>query len=283
MCDHPLQADHIAEISVILRKQSKYKEKSKRRIVFHFSGEEYTMLEKRSVFTVSTYQCNADGNIHIHSLMQQLQEIASKHAEDLGVGRKWMNKNEFFWVLVNFRMEIKRHPRYEETVLLKTWPSGWDLLKAFRDFKGEDLEGKELFSATSDWMVIDKKTYRPMTTKELNFDFEFTNNRVIEDPQRLKDIPDMEERGNITVPYSSIDMNGHVNNTEYIRWGIDALQNVQTFDKRISSFNISYLAEVFKDEVIKISTKNLGPHRILIKGNKEGSVKPVFVIEVEMY
>lgn len=240
------------------------------------------MMEKRSVFTVSTYHCNSKGTIHLHSLMQQLQEIASKHADDLGVGRRWMEKNGYYWILVNFKMEITRHPRYGETIILKTWPSGWDLLKAFRDFKGEDLEGKELFRATSDWMVIDRKTLRPMTTKELNFDFEYSEDRVIKDMERLKSAREMEEIGGIKVPYSSIDMNGHVNNTEYVRWGIDTLRQRTSPDKKITSFSISYLAEVFQGENITLFSKGSTDNTILITGVKEGSSKPVYVIEVKI-
>lgn len=238
------------------------------------------MLEKRSVFTVSTYHCNDAGTIHLHSLMQQLQEIASKHAEDLGVGRKWMEKNGFYWVLVNFKMVITKHPGYGETVILKTWPSGWDLLKAFRDFKGEDLNGNELFRATSDWMVIDRNTFRPMTTKELNFDFPSSHERIITDMERLKVISDMKEIYRKSVPYSSIDMNGHVNNTEYVRWGIDTLRTIVSPDNKIASFSISYLAEVFKGEMIILHSKKMDENTFMIKGNKEGSTKTAFMIEV---
>jgi len=133
--------------------------------------------------------------------------------------------------LINF----KKHPRYGETLILKNWPSGWDLLKAFRDFRGEDLQGNELFSATSDWMVFDRSSFRPMTTKELNFDFESIMERNIHDMKRLKGAPEMEDVTKIVVPYSSIDMNSHVNNTEYVRWGIDTMRVSTLSDRHIAS------------------------------------------------
>lgn len=239
------------------------------------------MLEKKSVFTVATYDCNANGTLQVHSLMQQLQEIASKHAEDLGVGRRWMEEHNYYWVLVNFKMEITKHPRYGETVILRTWPSGWDLLKAFRDFKGEDLEGNEMFRATSDWMVIDRGSLRPMTTKELHFDFGSSIERIFKDVKRLKGDPEMDEVHSMTVPYSSIDMNGHVNNTEYIRWGIDALRTSPS-GRKISSFSISYKAEVFKGEKLVLRRRDIGPNQVLIVGSKIKSDKDAFVMEVSL-
>jgi acyl-ACP thioesterase len=238
------------------------------------------MLEKRAVFTVSTYHCDSQGRIHLHSLMQQLQEIASKHAEDLGVGRKWMDENGYYWVLVNFKMDISRLPGYKETVILKTWPSGWDLLKAFRDFKGEDLEGTELFRATSEWMVIDKNNFRPKTTKELEFDFISSKNRIINDIQRLRSSQALEEIFRINVPSSSIDMNGHVNNTEYVRWGIDTLWACSPNEGTIRSFGISYISEVFKNEELILKRKDMGKNHIQIVGSKANGGKDTFVMEI---
>jgi acyl-ACP thioesterase len=238
------------------------------------------MPEKRFVFSVTTYNCNAEGELHLFSLMQQLQEIASKHAEDLGVGRKWMEENGFYWVLVNFKINFIRHPQYGETVILKTWPSGWDLLKAFRDFKGEDLQGNELFSATSDWMVIDRSSIRPMTTKELKFDFESIVERNIQEMKRLKGALDMEEVTTIVVPYSSIDMNRHVNNTEYVRWGIDTMRVSTPSDRHIASFTISFMAEVFKDEELLLKRKDLDVDKIMVVGTKFNNGKDAFVMEI---
>jgi acyl-ACP thioesterase len=240
------------------------------------------MVEKRSVFTVATYHCNREGALQLHSLMHQLQEVASRHAEELGVGRKWMEREGFYWVLVNFKMDILKHPMYGETVILKTWPSGWDMLKAFRDFQGEDLKGNILFRATSDWMVIDRKTLTPRTTKELHFDFPSSQDRNIRDMVRKKPLPDMVEVSRIRVPYSAIDMNGHVNNTEYVRWGVDGLRASYFTDREIDGFTISFIAEVFQDEELVISRKDMGDGRVLISGSKGEGGKTAFAMEFDL-
>jgi acyl-ACP thioesterase len=240
------------------------------------------MLEKRSVFTVTTYTCNADGDLHLHSLMQQLQEIASKHAEELGVGRRWMEENGYYWVLVNFRMDITRLPKYGETIILRTWPSGWDMMRAFRDFKGEDLNKNELFRATSDWMVIEKGSQRPMIIRDLKFDFESREDRIIKDMTRLRAPDGVREISRITVPYSSLDMNGHVNNTEYVRWGNDTLKARVRDGKSISSFTISYISEIYQGEEISLKAAEMEKEHIMVCGTSSRTGRDAFVMDIHL-
>ncbi|MBN1389812.1 MAG: hypothetical protein JXA22_04115 [Candidatus Thermoplasmatota archaeon] len=238
------------------------------------------MLEKKTVFTVATYHCDNRGRILPHTLMQQLQEIASKHADDLGVGRKWMEDNGLYWVLVNFRIEFSKVPSYGDAVMLRTWPSGLDLLRAFRDFKGEDLRGKELFRAASDWMVIDAKRMRPVMIKDLEFDFESSKDRSFGDMDRLKTAGEYTDLHIISVPYSSIDMNGHVNNTEYVRWGTDTARMEIGEGPDIDCFHITFLSEVFMHEEILLRSMGQKVGTIRLKGSRTGNGKDAFVMEL---
>jgi len=272
--DQTVQADHSPKISPDL-----ISIKNNNKIDLPHNGR--TLLEKKSVFTVATYQCDLRGRIQPHSLMHQVQEAATRHAEELGVGYEWMERNRFYWVLVNFRLEFFETPRYGNSIMLRTWPSGLDPLKAYRDFSGEDLQGRKLFIATSDWMVIDAEKLRLVMVGDLGFDFEHSSKRIMSDPERLSHTGNFKEVGRIVVPYSSIDMNGHVNNTEYIRWGMDSARKEIGDDPDLKSFQITFLSEVFRGEelVLQIMQKEEGMLRV--KGGKPSNGKDAFVMELE--
>lgn len=238
------------------------------------------MLEKKTVFTVATYQCDTRGRLQPHSLMQQLQEVASRHAEDLGVGRKWMEGNGYYWVLVNFRIEFSKVPVHDDVVMLRTWPSGLDLLRAFRDFRGEDIRGNEFFRASSDWMVIDARRTRPMMIKDLKFDFDHSQVRVFGEMDRLRTAGEYSDPHRIDVPYSSIDMNGHVNNTEYVRWGIDTARMGIGDEPDIGHFHVTFLSEVFMGESIMLQRMEPCEGTMMVKGRKEKEGKDAFVMEI---
>ena len=137
-------------------------------------------------FTVETYQTQATGDIHIHTLMQYLQESASEHAHELGFGYDDLKKMDCYWVLVNFKIIINSLPKWREKFLIQTWPSGHDRLKAYREFMGLDSEENILFSASSDWMIIDIKEGRPKNLNEVDLNLTYDTDRVIDGLKRLK-------------------------------------------------------------------------------------------------
>jgi acyl-ACP thioesterase len=89
----------------------------------------------------------------LNALMQYLQEAAACHAEQLGVGFADMSERHCFWILANIRLEIDREPRWTDSVVVRTWPSGYTRLTAAREFVGVGPDGGEWFRA-GEWMVL---------------------------------------------------------------------------------------------------------------------------------
>ncbi|MHC4656074.1 MAG: acyl-[acyl-carrier-protein] thioesterase [Planctomycetota bacterium] len=232
-------------------------------------------------FIVRTYECQSNGNIKICALMQYLQEIASVHADELGFGNTWLNEINGYWVLSNLRMEISIFPKWNDEVTIRTWPSGNTRLIATREFVGKTQDGRELFRAGSEWMVLDRHTNRPKNLSRLNMSSLSVGPKVIEkEIERLKPTDNYTQIEQISVPYSSIDLNGHVNNTEYVRWGLDALRAKFKFEGVIRSLQVTYLAEVFINDKLDLLV-SAGSNRLFyVLGRKSDDANNVFVMEV---
>ena len=239
-------------------------------------------MEAREIqFTVKPHHCRADGNIKIFSLMEYLQEIATIHAEELGFGPGKLNELGTYWALANIRIEFERSPKWPETISLKTWPSGYSRLRATREFVGKDTTGRELFRAGSQWMVLGKDGTRPKNLSRLDLGMPPTGPKVIQpELNRLEPKNDYSQIERIKVPHSSIDMNGHVNNTEYIRWGIDGLRRKYELKGDIRFVHATYLAEVFEaDELdLLIYWSNTDIFGVQLK--KTGTDSSVYLMEV---
>ncbi|MHC4560620.1 MAG: acyl-[acyl-carrier-protein] thioesterase [Planctomycetota bacterium] len=236
---------------------------------------------RENKFTVKTYECQADGNIKIVSLMHYLQDAAALHAEQLGFGFGRLNEMDSYWVLSNLRIEIVRLPKWDDEITLKTWPSGYTRLIATREFVGKDRDDRELFRASSQWMVLDKKKNRPKNLFHLDLSLPKTGLKAI--PGKLKRLEPQKgyiEVERVCVPYSSIDLNGHVNNTEYVRWGIDALRKAFELKGDIRFVHATYLSEVFEgDELdLLVSCFKSGHFCVLVRrADKESNV---YVMEI---
>jgi len=216
------------------------------------------MKFREETFKVKTYDCLPDGNIKIACLMQYLQEVAALHAEQLDFGINKLSEINGYWVLSNLKIQINELPKWNDDVTVKTWPSGHSRSIATREFVGRDQNECELFRASSQWMILDKKSNRLKNLFRLDLDLPKTGTKVLpEELKRLEPQDDYSEVDRITVPYSSIDLNGHVNNTEYVRWGIDALRRAFGFDGKVRSMHATYLSQVFEaDELDLLLSRN---------------------------
>jgi len=239
------------------------------------------MKVREEKFTVKSYECRPDGNIKTACLMQHLQEAAALHAEELGFGVDSLNKINSYWVLSNLRIEINRLPKWNDEITVKTWPSGYNRLTATREFVAKDQNNCELFRASSQWMVLDKSSNRSKNLFNLDLSLPKTELKALSAKlKRLEPQDDYSQADHISVPYSSIDLNGHVNNTEYVRWGIDALRKAFKFEGNIRSMHATYLSEVFEaDELDLLLSQNNNGH-IYVLARRAGEDSNVLVMEI---
>jgi medium-chain acyl-[acyl-carrier-protein] hydrolase len=205
-------------------------------------------------FIVEAFDCRPEGCVKPNALMQYLQEAAARHAEQLGVGFADLAQWDCFWVLLNLRLEMTDMPRWRDCLTIRTWPSGCTRLTAAREFVGEDASGRELFRAGSEWMILDKNSSRPRNLSRMDLNLPPTGRKVLgTELRRLQRTPaPYTNAGMISVPFSALDFNGHVNNTEYVRWAFDGLHRHLGHTPAVRSVQVTYTAEVFEGDEIEI-------------------------------
>jgi medium-chain acyl-[acyl-carrier-protein] hydrolase len=236
---------------------------------------------KEEKFRVRTYECGVEGRIKIFSLMQYLQEIAALHAEQLGLGFDKLSEMGGYWVLSNIRIEINRLPGREDQLTLKTWPSRYSRTIATREFVGTDKNGAKLFRAGSEWMVLNKETNRLKNLFKLDLNLPKTGTKALSyELKRLEPNGDYREVDVVRVPRSAIDLNGHVNNTEYVRWGMDVLSRTFKIEKNIRSVQATYLSEVFEGDELDLLAASRASGLFGVLGRKSGSETNVFLMEL---
>lgn len=212
------------------------------------------MEPREDRFIVEAFDCRPDGFIKPNALMQYLQEAAARHAEQLGVGFADLERWDCFWVLVNLRLEMTDVPRWRDSLTIRTWPSGCTRLLAAREFVGEGADGRALFRATSEWMILDKHGSRPRNLARLDLHLPPAGPKVLDtELHRLQKRPgSYAKAATIPVSFSALDFNGHVNNTEYVRWAFDGLHRHLGQVPPVRSVQVTYTAEVFEGEDIEI-------------------------------
>lgn len=203
------------------------------------------MTEHDASYKVRVADAGADGFLKLPSLLQMLQEAATEHAEILGVDFRTLKPLELGWAVSKISVEIERLPKWGERVKIKTWASDRERIATYREFAAASPDGAPLFTARSQWLLFDFRTRRLARMDRIG-DFA----RI---PGRRANSEDFSERPRAPsagAPHHisrdagicDIDLNGHVNNSVYMAWALDALPDMpQKFPRRLS---ISFLEEV---------------------------------------
>jgi medium-chain acyl-[acyl-carrier-protein] hydrolase len=217
----------------------------------------------------------------LNALMQYLQESAACHAEQLGVGFADMDGRNCLWVLSNLRLEMVREPRWMECLTVRTWPSGYTRLAAAREFVGTAQDGSELFRAGSEWMVLDKQSGRPQNLTRINLDLPEEGPKALSAPPcRLKPAQQYAPACTLRVPFSALDFNRHVNNTEYVRWAFDALHGKLGTSFEVYTVHVTYLAEAFLGDEIEVLVSDRGDGRAAVLERRSAAGEGVCLVEV---
>ena len=85
--------------------------------------------------TVKYSEIDQNQALKPYSLLNFLQDIASKNAEDLGFGYSYIHPRNYAWFLIKYRMEFEDYPFDIQDLILKTEPRGYNRLFAYRDFE----------------------------------------------------------------------------------------------------------------------------------------------------
>ena len=149
------------------------------------------------------------------TLFSLLQNVSIRHTEQLGMGRDKTLDKGLLWVIARQRVAVSRMPEYDERITLRSWPGITMRVLFPRHFEILSEGGESLLRASTLWTLMDMESRTTAfpdehgveiagveTGRELPY---LTKLRHLETPNRFT----------FQVPYSYVDLNGHMNNTRY--------------------------------------------------------------------
>ena len=189
--------------------------------------------------------------LRLSRLFELLQEASIRHTEQLGMGRDKTLDKGLLWVVTMQRCEIARMPVYDECVTLSSWPG--ETMHVFfpRYYRLADENDHTLVSASALWMLVDADTRKMVFPDEWGVEIEgVTTGREIALPSGLRKLPCTHER-DFTVPFSYVDLNGHMNNTRYFDLAEDTIPAAGE-GKRLRAVGTEYTAEARFGDALRL-------------------------------
>ncbi len=185
-------------------------------------------------------------------LFRLLQEASIRHTEELGMGRSKTLDRGILWMLGLQRAEITRMPAYDETVVLKSWPGKTMHVLFPRYYSLETADGEPLLRASALWTLVDAETRKMVFPDRAGIviDGVVTGNeiRLPSPPPRLA----CDQERPFTVPYSCVDLNGHMNNTRYFDLAED-VTGAAAAGRTLCEIQAEYVSEARLGQALRIS------------------------------
>ena len=161
--------------------------------------------------------------LRLATLFELLQTASIRHTEALGMGRDKTLDRGLLWVIARQYVAIERMPVYDERVTLRSWP-GETLRVLFpRYYEIVGAGGETLVRGSMLWSLMDRETRETAFPDE--YGVEIAGVETGRETPYLMKMPVLEtpNRFSFTVPYSYVDLNGHMNNTRYFDLVEDSL------------------------------------------------------------
>lgn len=199
-------------------------------------------------------ECNARGEMPVTLMADKLIEVATNHANHLGIGYADLSPHGVGWVLSRMGVEMIKTPGINATYRLSTWIEGWSRAYSERCFRFDDSDGNPIGWGRTIWAIIDFKTRRAVdlmqygTPDMIAPDMECPMERLRKHPQvvanRMEDLK---------FKFMDLDFNRHVNSVRYIEHILN-LWPLSHYDKyRIDRFDIAYRHECLAGQTVQLA------------------------------
>ena len=225
----------------------------------------------RQDFQILSSDVNISRTLRLSALFTRLQEAAIAHTIDLGVPREKTLDKGLLWAVTQYRAIFHRLPEYDEKVTLLSWPGRTMHLYFPRYFRLVDKKGTVLFEAVSLWVLIDGET-RGIVFPESHDIYirETVTGNELPMPGRIrKEGP--ASIHSFKVPYSYVDLNGHMNNARYYDLAVDLMPESLRGCK-LRELSSEHIGEAQLGDVLSVGCASSGDS-FYICGEKD---KPVF-------
>ncbi len=184
------------------------------------------------------------GRLQPASILDLFQDAAGGHAAVLGIGGNVMIEKQLMWVLTKVRYQVLAPAHMFQKVKVQTWPLTPSRIGFQREYCIRDEQDGILVKGSSQWVLMHAQKRSFMPVKDVYpMDLEFSTEQMFEGKiQRIRDFEPQGEAFALQPGFSDLDINGHVNNTKYANYVLNALRPAA--EEAIVSLQIDYHREL---------------------------------------
>ena len=160
-----------------------------------------------------------DGRLRLSSVINYFQDCSTFQTEELGLGFRYLEKQDKVWILVSWQVIVHEYPALCEDIKVGTWPYDFKGFFGYRNYVMENEQHQVLAEANSVWIYMDTATGKPVKiNEEVLKGYELEERLPMDYAPRKVTLPKIYmELQEFPIRHYHIDTNRHVNNGQYIQ------------------------------------------------------------------
>lgn len=233
-------------------------------------------------FMVKPSECNANGELPLTTLVAQIIDIATDHANQLGIGFLELGPHGLGWVLSRLSVEMKRWPKNGESYRLSTWIESYNAHFSERCFSIITEDGEVIGYSRTIWVIIYLENHMSAGTAGTLMPDEMIAAIPCPIPKMVRTRPFTPQvEVEYIFKYTDLDFYRHVNTVRYISLLLNQFTLAEFDTHLLSRFDIAFAHEAKYGETALIKSKEEpAANPSMAEGGKQ-SVKRVFEIVVD--
>lgn len=175
-------------------------------------------------------ECDATGRLSLVSIVNYLQDCSTFQSEEKGLGLTRLAGLGVAWVLDSWRIEVGERPALGEEIVVSTWCYEMSRAHALRCFEVTGADGRSLVRADSRWVVLDVAAGHVTRVPQDQLAYVEDTPRLGMGPLARRLVAADDGAGELApstrVVSQELDTNRHVNNAQYVRLALQALEDL---------------------------------------------------------
>lgn len=218
---------------------------------------------KDSIFTQEYFltagECDATGHLPVTLLTERIIEIATGHANQLGIGYANLVKEGIGWVLSRLSIEMYIYPGINDAYSITTWIESFTRRFSERNMVINDGAGNVIGYARTIWAPIDFKTRGLADLSRFMNEAPIGNLECpIERFPKIRKPLNPQLKREYEFKYCDLDFNRHVNTVRYISLLLNQWP-LEHYDANIvRRFDIGFAKECYFAQKVDINIETEG-------------------------
>lgn len=208
-------------------------------------------------YFLSASDANAEGLLSLTSLTANIIDIATDHANSLGIGNPTMENMHAGWILSRLTIDLQKSPKVNSHYVLRTWIEDFNRHFSARCFSITSPEGEVYGYSRTIWLIIDTENHKNLGLSHIQMPQELILGEKAPIPTQEKHFPIVEKEEEApsrsikathapfqyTFKYCDLDFYRHVNTVRYVTLLLNQFTLQEHDETRVKRIELSFLHE----------------------------------------